>query len=141
MSFTTGWINLAGVQGYQRAYEMYFLATYITPHKLNVQIAYDYNSSPTQSSLIEPNNFNGPYGSDTLYGGSSPYGGNSNIEQWRVFLEQQQCQSLQITVDESFDPSFGTVAGAGLTLSGINFVVGLKKAYPRLRQGAAVQIG
>lgn len=141
MSFTTSWFNLAGLQGYERAYFFYLLATYLSPHKLNVQIAYDYNESPTQVSLIEPNNFNGTYGSDSLYGGSSPYGGNSNIEQWRVFLETQKCQAFQITIDEIFDATFGTVAGAGFTLSGLNLIVGMKKAYPALKLGSAVSVG
>lgn len=141
MSFTSGWFNLAGLQGYERAYWFYLLATYISPHKLNVQIAYDYNSAPTQVSLIEPNNFNGAYGSDTIYGGSSPYGGNSNIEQWRVFLQTQKCQAFQITIDEIFDSSFGVAAGAGFTLSGLNLIVGMKAGYPPLKLGSAVSVG
>lgn len=138
MSFITSWFNLAGLQGFERAYEFYLLATYISPHKLNVQIAYDYNSSPTQTDIISPDNYNGAYGSDTLYGGSSPYGGNSNLEQWRVFLQRQKCQSFQILLNELFDTTLGVPAGAGLTLSGINLIVAAKNQYPRLGSGKAV---
>src|SRR5580698_8674429 len=70
MSFTTSWLQLAGLRGYQRAYWFYLLGTYLSPHKLQVAIAYDYNSSPTQSNLIAPINYNGPYGSDPYYGGN-----------------------------------------------------------------------
>jgi len=129
MSFTTSWLNLAGLQGYQRAYFLYLLGSYISPHKLSVQIAYEYNGSPTQSTLISPTNFSGYYGSDPVYGNASVYGGSISLEQWRVHLQQQTCQSMQITVSEQFDSFFGTPAGAGLTLSGINLVVGLKKQY------------
>lgn len=138
MSFTTSWFNLAGLQGFERAYFFYLLGTFISPHKLSVGIAYDYNPSPSQSDIISPDNYNGVYGSDTLYGGSSPYGGAPTREQWRVFLEKQKCQAFQITLTEVFDSSYGTVAGAGFTLSGLNLVVGAKGTYPRLAPGKSV---
>lgn len=140
MSFTTSWLNLAGLQGYERAYEFYLLGTYISPHKLNMLIAYDYNPSPTQQSVITPDNIPETWGSDPLWGSGTPWGGSEggNVEQWRVFLQQQKCQAFQITMQEVFDPSFGTVAGAGLTLSGIDLTVGLKKGRPALRASRAV---
>ena len=139
MQFTTSWLNLAGLQGFERAYFFYLLGTYITPHKLSVQIAYDYNSSPTQITTIQPDNFVKSWGGEQLWGSGQSWGGNGNIEQWRVFLQQQKCQAFQITVQESYDPSFGVAAGAGLTLSGIDLVVGQKSGYPRLK--AARQVG
>ncbi len=138
LSFTTSWIALAGLQGYQRAFFFYLLGTYFTPHKLNLQIAYDYNSSPIQNTLISPNNFGPAYGSAGMpvYGQLSPYGGgspdsgaSSNIEQWRIFLTKQRCTSFQITLQELYDSSFGVPAGQGLTLSGLNLVVGVKKGW------------
>jgi len=48
-------------------------------------------------------------------------------------LRSTKCESIQLIVDEVFDASFGTVAGAGLTLSGINMVIGAKKAYTTLK--------
>lgn len=144
MSFTTSWLNIAGLRGYIRAYWFYLLGTYLSPHKLNMAIAYDYNSSPSQSNLIAPLNYSGPYGSDPYYGGSgsSTYGGPSgqigNIEQWRIFLDRQRCRAFQISMQEVFDPTFGTVAGPGLTLSGLNCIVGLKKSYAPINQNQAV---
>lgn len=136
ISFTTGWINLAGLQGFERAYFFYLLGKYLTPHKLTVSIAYDYNP-PSQSVIINPTNFSGAYGSDTLYGGST-YGGLSNREQWRVFFEQQKCQAFQITLTESYDSTFGVPAGAGLTLSGLDLIVGIKDGKPRLQASDSV---
>lgn len=138
MSFTTGWIGLAGLQGFQRAYFLYLLGQYSSPHKLSVSIAYDYSSSASQTSIISPTNFNEEYGGDTLYGSGSPYGGNATTEQWRVFLQNQKCQAIKITVDESYDPTFSTNPGAGLTLSGVNMVIGAKSGYPRLPAAQSV---
>lgn len=138
IGFTTGWFNLSGLQGYERAYFFYLLGTYISPHKLSISIAYDYNSSPTQVSVISPTNFSGTWGSEAQWGSSPAWGGNASLEQWRIFLKTQKCQSFQISLQESFDPTFGTTAGAGLTLSGIDLVVGMKSGYPRLRAAQSV---
>lgn len=139
MSFQTGWINLAGLQGYQRAYFFYLLGNYFSPHKLTVQIAYDYNSSPTQTIIFTPTNYNPVYGGLDLYGSGSTYGGPSNIEQERFFLNQQKCEAIQLTITESYDASFGVAAGAGLTLSGLNLIVGAKSGYTKLP--AVQQVG
>lgn len=138
IKFTTSWINTAGLQGFMRAYQLYLLGVYYSPHKLNVSIAYDYNSSPTQTSVIQPKNYTAPWGGEQLWGSGSAWGGPGNIEQWRVFLSQQKCESLQITVSETYDASIGAAAGAGFTLSGMNLVVGLKSGWPRVSAGQQV---
>lgn len=129
-SFTTAWFNLSGLQAFQRAYYFYILGTYLSPHFLNVGIAYDYNPAEIQQSQIVPVNGTGVWGSDPLYGDSDIWGGPGNVEQWRVFLTRQKCQAFQITVQEQYDPSSGVQAGAGCTLSGLNLVYGTKKGYP-----------
>lgn len=139
MSVTTGWINLAGLQGFQRAYGIFILGTYLSPHKLSVSIAYDYNSAPLQNVIINPTNYASNYGSDTLWGGSSSWGGPSQVEQWRVFLQKQKCEAIQITISEIYDPSFGVVSGPGLTISGLNITIGTKLSRPKLT--AAQSIG
>lgn len=132
VSFTTGWMNLAGLQGFERAYFIYLLGQFITPHKLQIQIAYDYDPAIVQTSVIYPDNFSPAYGDISLYGSSSPYAGVSQVEQWRIFLEKQKCQAFQITLNEIYDPSYDVPAGAGLTLSGLNLVFGQKAGYPKL---------
>jgi hypothetical protein len=143
ISLTTSWFNITGLQGYQRAYQYYLLGSYLSPHLLQVQTSYDYVSLPVQSDMIQPDNFSPAWGEpdpgDTSnWGSSQVWGGPSDSEQWRVNLERQKCQSLQITINEQYDPSFGVPAGAGLTLSGINLVIGVKSGYPRLSPSRAV---
>ena len=129
MSFTTSWLNVAGVQGYERFYMMYLLGTYITPFTLNVDLAYDYNASQTQSVVVSPDNFSPAWGGDPSWGAGSTWGGNSNVFEARVFPQTQKCESFQVTVTERYDSTLGVAAGAGLTLSGMNLVVGMKKGY------------
>lgn len=138
MSFLTSWINLAGLQGFERAYFFYILGQYISPHKLNVQIAYDYNPTPTQASLITPDNYTSPWGGEFNWGAGQVWGGSSNVEQWRVILQKGKCQSFQVSINEVFDYSFGVDPGAGLTISGLNLIVGTKKGYPTLKPSRTV---
>lgn len=135
-SFTTGWINLAGLQGYKRAYFFELLAEYFSPHKLNIEIAYDYNPNTRQIVTITPTNFSAPWGGLPSWGADSPqqegslWGGtSSNIENWKIFFKNQLCESFQITVTEIFDSTYGVPAGQGFSISGLNVVVGLKKGY------------
>jgi hypothetical protein len=139
MSFSTAWIQLMGLQGYQRAYFMYLIGQYQSPHKLNLGFSYDYDPAIIQNTIISPQNYSPVYGADSPFGNGSPFGGPSQVEQWKVFLNQQRCQSVQLTLSELYDPSFGVSAGAGLTLSGLNFVVGVKKGNVPLpfAQGAS----
>lgn len=131
MSFTTGWIAPGGLQGYQRAYWLFLLGQYLSPHKLTVGIAYDYNSTIQQQMVITPDNYTPAYGGDTNWGSNSYWGGPGDVMQWQVNFKQQTCGAFQLTVTESFDASHGVGPGAGLTLSGFTLVVGLSKRYPR----------
>jgi len=139
MSFTTSWMNVAGLQGFQRFYFLYLLGTYFTPFKLNVQLAYNYNAGATQNILVTPQNFSPDWGGLAQWGSSPAWGGgvgdgssadsSANVFSVRLFPQQQKCESVQISVTEVYDPSYGAAAGEGLTLSGMNFVIGVKKGY------------
>lgn len=112
LGFTTGWINLAGLQGYVRAYRMYLLGKFLSPHTYTVGIAYDYNPSIVQTATINPTNV---------------VGSGSSIEQWQINFDQQQTQAFQLT----FIEISSSTAGAGLYLSGMKVVYGTKKDFPR----------
>ena len=126
ISFTTSWVNLAGIQGFQRIYDIYLIGQYLTPNKLNVLISYDYAPFASQFTTIDPQNYAGVFGTMT-YGQQSPYGGPGNLEQWRIFTQQQLSQSIRIQVSEQYNSNYALQEGAGLTLSGLTMRVGLKK--------------
>jgi hypothetical protein len=139
MGFTTSWINLAGLQGYERAYYFYLLGMYLSQHKIGLSIAYDYNDTPQQYTVVTPDNLSTDWGDEAVWGSGEAWGGSDNVEQWRVFLQIQKCQSFRITFQElqnTFDLS--PPSKAGLTVSGLNLVVGLKKGYPVLKASRSV---
>lgn len=105
--FSTAWINVAGMQGFERAYYFYLLATYISAHTLTVNIYYDYDDTLAQTLTI------------------TPVAGE--LEQWRIFFDRQKCQAFRLVIQE-----VGS-SGAGLTISGLNMIIGLKKGYTTIR--------
>lgn len=136
MSLTTSWINVAGLQGFQRFYAANLLGTYFSPFKLNVSLAYNYNPSPVQSTLVIPDNQTKNWGDEELWGSGGSWGsdseprdemGQANVFTARVFPKIQKCQSFQMSIQEVYDPSFQQPAGEGLSLSGLLLLVGLKK--------------
>lgn len=118
MSFTTGWLNFASILGYQRIYDFFPLARLISSCAFNYRMAYDYNDSALQQDLVTPSNQ--PIGEDpSSFGVPVPFGSSGDVWRPRIHAKRQLCQSFQLSVDEVFDPSQGTVAGAGFTMSGV----------------------
>ena len=124
MNFTTGWVNLAGVQGLQRLYSIYILGVYQSPFVMNMQIGYNYNPSAQQSTQITPANVTPYWGGDPLWGDDQAWGGPGNVFEARIFSNQQKVESFQITMNEQYDNTQGQPAGAGFTLSGMNIIYG-----------------
>lgn len=135
LGFKTGWINLAGLQGLERLYFMFLTGEYFTPFKLAMRIAYDFNKASEQEILITPDNYSPAWGGDPLWGSSTPWGGPGTAFEARLFPKKQKCSSFQISAKEFYDPSLGVAAGAGLSLSGLNLVVGVKKGYRTQNSG------
>lgn len=129
LSFTTGWIPLAGFQGYQRLYFFYLLGQYFSPFTAMIGICYDYNPTPNETLIINPINYSPPYGKDVNFGSGQPYGGQTQMFNFRCFVSQQRCTSFQIQFQEFFNSYYGTNPGQGLSLSGINCIIGAKKGY------------
>ncbi len=129
MNLKSSWINVAGLQGYERFYFAFLLGTYLSPFKLNVLLAYDYNEGNSQSIIVSPGLATPNWGGEELWGSNSPWGGPGKIFEARLFPKIQKCESFQISIQEMYDASFGQTAGAGLTLSGMSLIVGVKKGY------------
>jgi hypothetical protein len=129
LKMVTGWLSMAELSGYQRAYNLFILGSYKSPHKLRVQIAYDFVDAFVDEVIIDSADFidAAAYGSDATYGESSPYGGNGALYQVRVDLEQQKCTSIKISVED-----LQSNTGEGLSISGITVRAGVKEGGAKL---------
>lgn len=136
MGLTTSWINVAGLQGFERFYAANLLGTYFSPFILDVQLAYNYNPSPIQATLITPDNQTTNWGGTPLWGSEAAWGSDNNdpesgstanVFSARLFPENQKCESFQVSIQEVYDPSFNQPAGQGLSLSGLLLLIGMKR--------------
>jgi hypothetical protein len=90
---------------------MYVLGKFYSGHTYSMGIAYDYNPTITQTATVNPLN---------------TIGSGSFVER-QINFQRQQCQSFQLTFNQISSAS----VGAGLQISGINLVVGMKAGYPK----------
>lgn len=109
LSLTTAWLPVAGIQGFQRIYKMLILGNYKSSHILGIQIAYDYATTPSQTTSITVATDPGVY-------------------QYRVFTSQQKCEAIQVTLTETQPGALGE----GLRLSALAFEVGIKKGVNKI---------
>lgn len=129
----SAWISLAGIQGYERFYQMLILGAYKSSHQLKVAFAYDFVDAYTHSILVGASAVLGPspYGSE-VYGDESPYGGPNMRYQFRFFPKKQKCEAFKIKI-EDFNEDL--LSGEAFTLSNISAIVGVKTGQFKLGAG------
>lgn len=109
------WIKMAGLQGFQRAKQLMLLGDYKSSHTLSVQIAFDYEDAFTEPHLWVPDsNLN--------------QDGEDGVDQFRIFLDRQKCESLRVLIFDNFPGS----AGEGYSLSELALLIGVKKGLNKL---------
>lgn len=131
LKLKTAWLSFVGLQAFQRVYKMLFLGTYFDPHNVAVYAAYDFNPFTTQQNVTRAGAIlgTGVYGSDSTYGETSPYGGPPQTYQFRVNLNRQKCETIQITIE---DQQLGASFGENLALSAFGFEIGAKTGLNKL---------
>jgi hypothetical protein len=134
LQIDTGWLSFAGVQGFQRVYKMLGLGEFFSPHRLKIETAFNYLNLYTESKNINSDDFinseaygdGSPYGSDAYYGGDS----GLNAYQFRLDMKTQKAQSIRIKIKELQNDTYGK----GLSLSNLNFEIGLKSGTGKINQ-------
>ncbi len=140
MQIETGWISLAGVQGYQRLYQIMGLGDFYSDHYTKIKTAYDFEAAYTETVYF--NVANGLileyYGDDPTYGSSSPYGGSgSSVYQWSLQPRRQKCQSIKLLISDVDTKT--EAGGASFSFVSLNLIAGVKPNGPKL--GYRKQIG
>lgn len=124
MRIRSAWIQISGVQGFERFYKMLLLGTFHSHHKLKVSFAYNFNPYYQQSTFIDTEDIisTSTYG-DGNYGDQTPYGGQFPLYQFELRPKIQKCQSFQF----EFEDFKTSVDGAAFSLSHIVALIGVKK--------------
>lgn len=126
----SAWISLAGIQGFERVYQLELLGTYKASHKLKVSMAYDFVNAYLHDTIINPTSVLNPsYYGDGTYGSDTPYGGDGLLYQFRIFPKIQKCQAFKICIEDYPGTESG---GEAYTLSNIAATVGIKSGLNRV---------
>ena len=106
MTLETSWLKPAAMaQGYAAVWYGEILGDYISTHKLQVEIAYDYMPVPSQTVVWDPTTNNVTYGTDSPYGSTTYYGTNTKVftaqYQVRVALARQTCEAVKFKISDT----------------------------------------
>jgi hypothetical protein len=128
MEITTGWLNMSGIQGFQRLWKFYILGEFKSEHELEVNLYYDYNNTIGQTINVEPvvPNF---YGGTSPYGSGS-YGGSFDLYQYEIRPARQKCMCIKVQIS---DQAVSGALGQGYELSNLRFEYGVEGGGNRVR--------
>ena len=107
LKIKTAWINLAGIQSYQRVYAFHVLGESIDKHVLTVNVYYDYDTS----TVVDSYTFTTSSATDALL-------------QFRGHLSKQKCQAIQF---EIVDADNSGTTDEGYTITEIALEMGLRE--------------
>ena len=125
MKAVTPWIQVGGIQGFQRVYKMTMLGEFITPHCLKVKIGYNYNEAFIHEADIDAGALldSNKYGEGSPYGsGDAVYGGEYPLYQFEIKNKRQKCQAIRYSIEDIQSDELGE----GYSLSNMNLTIGVK---------------
>jgi len=162
MAAETGWMNPVSAQSAIRVYRMLLLGDYFTPHRLKISVAYDYDDTFVDFSVIDVTDYTqiyaygdpgvkdtstgvlrgyygDPGGTEGSYTTAIAYGGKDVMQyQVRVDFSKQKCEAIKIRIE--------TLQGAGQLGRGVNlsqllFVAGSKGTDYKIKQSRIFTTG
>ena len=134
MKVSTTWLQFSGIQGFQRLYKFYILGDWRTPHRLKVQLYYDYNEAYSQEIIVEPQPLS-TYGNSN-YGSETPYGGVFNLYQYEIRPARQKCMCMKVVISDITSGS--APLGPSCDISNLRFEYGVIGKGNRLRDNQTV---
>ncbi len=134
LGLKTGWISLAGLQGFLRVCRFAILGTYKSRHILRIKVGYDFEESWRDYYIFDTEAQMSP----TTFGTASPFGevtgagfgGNSLSYFFRAHLSRQKCSAIRFSIEDVTTEETGE-SGEGLDITGLALEVGLKGKIAR----------
>jgi hypothetical protein len=111
----SAWIQLAGIQGYQRVRRLLLLGEWLSPHQVSVEVCYDFDPTTVQTAQFD----------ESVAPTSGPY-------QIRLDLARQLCEAVKFRIvdSQSTAPATGSIdlvspaPAATITLNGVVITYG-----------------
>lgn len=125
MAIETGWLDFAGIQGFQRIWSINCMGEYMTQHFTRVMVAYDRDAVFNEIKYFDTRDAisTSTFG-DTGPFGTGGFGSGSQSYSWRLKPRRQKCEAIKIRIE---DVDTLTDAGGGsVALNALMFEVGVK---------------
>lgn len=135
----TGWIALAGLGGFMRAYQLRILGEYKTPHTMKVSVAYDFEDFYSQVEYFNPEDMLGvtKFGDDPTFGDSDVFGGEGIAYRLRLDFAQQKCEAIKLLIEETTTAATEGTQEA-FRISALSLYVGMKQGPAKYRQSQTI---
>ena len=114
LSVGTGWINVAGINGFQRVQKVQVTGKYYSAHTLRLRVYYDDETTYTDYTKA-----------------TSTFVGADNVYEPVFHLARQKCKRIRFVITEDTPTT-----GRAMALTGLTLLVGVKKG---LRKAAAAK--
>lgn len=121
-SFTTAWVKLAGIQGFQRVKRAFLLGER-RGGRVKFGVQYNYDETTSTEKTWESAEF-----------GASPLLSNDPL-QVGIHIPRQKCQSIRFTFSDEANPQVDPATG-GCLLSSITIKVGMKMGLFKMKAEA-----
>jgi len=134
LKLSTGWVKLAGIQGFQRVRRILLLGKFHTTHTLLAKVFVDYQETDIEQFTFDPAAvlLVTPYGSG-LYG-AGLYGGVADqVYQLRHHLARQKCQAIRFDFEDT-----GVSPDKAMSINAMALEIGLIPGGARLKPEKSV---
>ena len=131
MVIETGWISLAGLNGYKRVYEMLLECEKLSDHRLRIYLSYDFVDDYLEAFEFNTSEKLGSqgFGDDDYYGQAEYYGGADGRYTVSIRPKRQKCSAIKIKITDANDSG---IDGPGLKITSLSFSVGMKSGMKRV---------
>ena len=129
---STPWSRLGGIQGYQKAYALYILGLYKTPHQIKVSVYYDYEIYASEVYTLDPlassqyNLASRPTNNDIESGAKI-----NGVYQLKIDLIRKNCEAVKFVI-EDLSTTFGTDSGECFALTNLSLTIGVKQGANKM---------
>jgi len=125
----TGWLSLAGIQGFQRIYKGLILGEYRGSHTLKVSIGTNFKTYFDEQITVSTSTLTGAITTDSSYFADYATGTTDSVYQFTFRPATQKCESMRFLIEDAF-----TSGNEGFTISALSLEVGAKQGLAKLTQ-------
>jgi hypothetical protein len=129
----TGWLSLAGVNGYQRVLNVMFLGAHKGPCKFVIDVMYDFSDTIVDTYQFDTNSLqSSTFGAESPYGTGTFGGDTDGVFRLKLKPSRQKCSAIKFRIRDEFPESAPT---AGFSITQVSIEAGVIAGRARMGTG------